>query len=348
MALAGKLLTATSNHWGVQGEVLMKFVPFIRTYILGSKSKPLAYAGQKARALYLWLVATPPVWYIRYKGYLGDQEYIRQTYQKRFGYPLNLDDPKTFNEKNNWRKLYDRKEIYTKIVDKYQFKEYVAERMGEGYTFPLIDVWDRPEEIDFSKLPEKFVLKANHAGGVIVCRGKKTFDIKKAVSELKQGLTTNYFLGSREWPYKHVPRKIIAEQYMGENLTDFKNYCFNGKLQYTFVWENQSREDGRKPRPYFCGAYDRNWERSEIEINYPSRETLVEKPACYDEMVRVAESLSKDIPFVRVDCYIINNRVYAGEMTFFPWGGFMRFKDQKWDRMLGDLEILPEQKTEAD
>lgn len=176
-----------------------------------------------------------------------------------------------------------------------------------------------------------------------MCRDKETFDKEKAIKELRHDLKINYFIRSREWPYKNVQRKIICEQYMGENLTDYKNYCFNGKLQYTFVWENESRKDGRKPQAYFTGAYDRNWEKSEIEIDYPTRDVLVEKPACYDEMVRIAEAMSAGIPFVRVDCYIINGRVYVGEMTFFPWGGFMKFKDEKWNQMLGDLEILPNQ-----
>lgn len=128
---------------------------------------------------------------------------------------------------------------------------------------------------------------------------------------------------------------------MGENLTDYKNYCFNGKLQYTFVWENESRSDGRKPEAYFCGAYDRQWQKSGIEIDYPTRDKLVEKPTCYDELLEIVEKLSSGIPFVRVDCYIVNGHVYVGEMTFFPWGGFMKFKDEAWDRALGDLEVLP-------
>lgn len=128
---------------------------------------------------------------------------------------------------------------------------------------------------------------------------------------------------------------------MGENLTDYKNYCFNGKLLYTFVWENQSRQDGRKPQAYFCGAYDREWNRSGIEIDYSSRDVKVDKPNCYNEMVSVAESMSKGTYFVRCDCYIINNQVYVGEMTFFPWGGFQIFKDKNDDIMLGELEKLP-------
>ena len=152
----------------------------------------------------------------------------------------------------------------------------------------------------------------------------------------------DYFPMSREWPYKNVERKIICEQYMGENLTDYKNYCFNGKMLYSFVWKNESRADGRKPEAFFCGAYDREWKKTGIDIDYPSRTDVIDKPDCYDEMVVIAEKMSAGIPFVRVDCYIINNHVYVGEMTFFPWGGFQKFKDEYWNDYLGQLEKLPQ------
>ncbi len=279
-------------------------------------------------------------WLFNY-GWMNDKAYIKYKYKKIFGVTLDLDSPKTFNEKNNWRKLHDRKNVYTRMVDKYRIKSIIAEKLGEKYTFPLYGVWDDPRDIEFSKLPNTFVLKVNHAGGVIVCRDRSTFNQKKAIKELRVGLKDNFFIRSREWPYKEVDRKVIAEQYMGENLIDYKNYCFNGRVEYTFVWKNVSREDGRKPQAYFCGAYDRNWNRTDIEIKYPTLEMLIEKPNTYDEMIRVAEVMSKDIPFVRVDCYIINNNVYVGETTFFPWGGFMRFKDEKWNLLLGEMQKLP-------
>jgi len=279
--------------------------------------------------------------FLRYRPFMDDRKYIEWKYKKRFGIKPNLDDPQNFNEKNNWRKLYDRKDRYTAMVDKYKLKAVVDDTCGEGYVFPLLGVWDDARNIDFSALPDQFVLKVNHAGGVIVCRDKTTFDSKKAIKELSRVQKIDYFHMSREWPYKNVERKIICEQYMGEDLIDYKNYCFNGKLMYTFVWKNKSRVDGRKPTAYFCGAYDRNWERTEIEIDYPSLDDIAERPACYDEMVEVAEKLSADIPFVRVDCYVVDGRVYVGEMTFFPWGGFQKFKDEYWNNYLGQLEKLP-------
>ncbi len=293
-----------------------------------------------------------PVLRIYYLSRLGfykdDRRYIEKKYRAFFGEYPDLDCPKTFNEKNNWRKLHDRKEIYTEMVDKYLVKNIIEERVGKDHMFKLLGVWNSANEIDFSLLPDKFVLKTNHSGGVIVCRDRKEFDCRKAVRELNIQLKKNYFIYSREWPYKNVKRKIICEEYMGENLTDFKNYCFNGEVYYTFVWENQSRNDGRKPEAYFCGAYDRNWNNSGIEINYPSRNTKIRKPDCYDEMIKVAQKMAKGIPFVRVDCYILDNHVYIGEMTFFPWGGFQIFKNPQYDIMLGNLERLPELEGRTD
>lgn len=309
----------------------------VMNYTLKKKLRDLSKSSSWLHGIYLFAYLMKN----KLQKHISDENYIKKKFRVYTGKELNIERPITFNEKNNWRKLFDRKDIYTQMVDKYGLKKIVAQKVGGEYTFPLLGAWDSPEEIDFDKLPDQFVLKCNHAGGVIVCRERAEFNPKKAIKELKYGLKFDYYLASREWPYKNVPRKIIAEQYMGENLTDYKNYCFNGKLRYTFVWENQSRKDGRKPEAYFCGAYDCHWNKSEIEVEYPSCDKIIEKPQCYEKMVEVAEELSKSIPFVRVDCYIINNHVYVGEMTFFPWGGFMRFKDEKWDYMLGELESLP-------
>lgn len=278
---------------------------------------------------------------IIYKKNMDDEQYLKIEYKEIFGVEPDLVNPKNFNEKNNWRKLNDRKDIYTKMVDKLKMKDYVEEKCGEGYTFKLLGFWEKPEDIDFDLLPEQFVLKVNHAGGIVACRDKAKFDKKSALKKFKKALAEDYYIRHREWPYKNVKRMILAEEYMGENLVDFKNYCFNGKLQYTFVWNNHSREDGLKPEACFCGAYDTNWIKTDLDIDYPHDDLVVEKPVCYEEMKIIAEKLSKDIPFVRVDCYIVNGKVYVGEMTFFPWGGLLKFKDEKWNNLLGELEKLP-------
>lgn len=270
--------------------------------------------------------------------YLSDKKQIELVYRQRFGKKINLDNPRNFNEKNNWRKLYERNDLYTRMVDKYSIKEIISERCGKDHTFKLLASWDKAEDIDISNLPDKFVLKCNHAGGVIVCRDKNTFDLNGAKKELNSILKEDYFYKNREWPYKNVKRKIIAEEYKGENLVDYKNYCFDGKMTYTLVWKNVSREDGRKPQAYFCGAYDRNWNKTDLKLGYPSLEDeIIEKPECYDELIEITEKMSIDIPFVRVDCYILENKVYVGECTFFPWGGFQIFKDEEWNNKLGDM-----------
>lgn len=312
----------------------------VKNSLIHSKNPIISYFGRIIRKSYIVIMQSTPISYLITKPYMSDKDYIVRMYEKKFGVKPNLDCPTNFNEKNNWRKLYDRKPLYTSMVDKVEVKNIIKERIGEEYTFRLFGKWEKPEDIDISKLPDKFVLKANHAGGVIVCRDKNKFDKGKAIKELNKILKIDYYLYGREWPYKNVKRRVLCEEYMGENLTDFKNYCFNGKLAYTFVWENESRDDGRKPEAFFCGAYDRDWIKSKIEIDYPNKDKVIKRPENYDEMVRICETMSKDIPFVRVDCYIIDNKIYVGEMTFFPWGGFMKFKDEKWNKMLGDLEKL--------
>ena len=270
--------------------------------------------------------------------YLSDKKQIELVYRKRFNKNIDLENPRNFNEKNNWRKLYERNNLYTSMVDKYKIKRIIEERCGAQHTFKLLGVWDNAKDIDISNLPDKFVLKCNHAGGVIVCRDKNTFDLDQAKQELAKTMKEDYFYKNREWPYKNVERKIIAEEYMGENLIDYKNYCFNGKMTYTLVWKNVSRQDGRKPDPYFCGAYDTDWQKTDLKLGYPSIEDdILEKPDCYEKMVEIVEKMAKDIPFVRVDCYIIDNKVYIGETTFFPWGGFQIFKDESWNDKLGDM-----------
>lgn len=289
-----------------------------------------------------WALSFTLIENLAFHAKMPDEKYIRMKYKERFGVYPDLDHPRNFNEKNNWRKLHDRKAIYTSMVDKYKVKTIIAERVGAEHTFQLLGVWDKPEQIDWDSLPDQFVLKCNHSGGLLVCRDKVLFDRKSAVKSLKKMQRINYFIRSREWPYKNVQKKIVAEEYMGENLIDYKNYCFGGKLLYTFVWKNHSRKDGLKPVAHFCGAYDREWIKSGIEIDYPVDDAVIKKPICYEEMVEVAERMSKDIPFVRVDCYIINGHVYVGEMTFFPWGGFQNFKDEKWNDFLGSKVVLNE------
>lgn len=274
---------------------------------------------------------------------MPDEEYLKYMYKIKMGRELDLENPQTFNEKLQWLKLYDRKPIYTTMVDKYASKEYVASIIGEEYIIPTLGVWDRFEDIDFDKLPEQFVLKCTHdSGGLVIVKDKNVFDKTAAKIKINKSLKRNYYYSGREWPYKNVPRKIIAEQYMvnddsvpeyNQELTDYKFYCFNGHVDCCMICYDRASNDTKF---YF---FDREWNLK--RINKRGKEAPADfslpKPECYDEMITIAEKLSQDIAFLRVDLYQSNHRVYFGEMTFYPSSGFDSNYLPETDRYFGDL-----------
>ena len=274
---------------------------------------------------------------------LPDKEYVGKMFKATLGYNLNLDLPKTFNEKLQWLKLYNRKPEYTMMVDKYAVRKYISDTIGEQYLIPLLGVWDTPEEIDFAQLPDKFVLKCNHNSGLgmCICRDKSKLDITKVKQELKRGLKQDYYLTGREWPYKNVRRCIIAEKYMEDNpdskeLTDYKLMCFNGKVRCSFTCSSRYAKEGLK-----VTFYDTDWQKMPFERHYPAEAVAQEKPKSYDEMVALAEKLADKIPFVRIDFYEIKDRPYFGEVTFFPGNGMEEFTPEEWDETLGSWIELP-------
>lgn len=422
---------------------------------------------------------------------MPDKEFLEKLFKVNMGYPLNLDNPKTFNEKLQWLKLYDHRPEYTMMVDKYKVREYISEQLGEEYLIPLLGVWDDPDDINFDLLPEQFVLKCNHNSGLgmCICKDKSNLDIKKVKLELRKGLKQDYYLTGREWPYKNVPRKIIAEKYMINNsnqelksnetldfngvpkvalicaekfpeigskedffninwkrtnlkknthlnldkeiempqeldkmitfskeltksislsrtdffegnnhlyfgditfspsndyekfkpeelsleldswielskkvgggfaiklnnlyiwiheehiipkqygLNDYKFMCFNGKVLCSFVCSDRFSKDGLK-----VTFFDRDWNVLPFERHYPKSKEPIPKPLNYNKMINFAEKLSRGIPFVRVDFYEINNKLYFGELTFFPGSGFEEFTPESADRELGDWLKLP-------
>lgn len=275
---------------------------------------------------------------------MSDEKYIKKKFKLSLGYELNLDDPQTFNEKLQWLKLHDRKPEYTIMVDKYLAKKYVADKIGEQYIIPTLGVWDSPDEIDFDKLPNQFVLKCNHNSGLgmCICRNKSELDIKKVKSELRKGLRQNYYLCNREWPYKNVPRKIIAEKYMESNdgmcLTDYKFFCFDGVPKIMYI----SKDNSNAPRTDF---FDMEFKHLNLHMKDPNANICPAKPTKFDEMKRFSEILSLGVPLLRVDFYIINNMVYVGELTFFHNGGFSNINPPEWDYKLGQMLELP-QKSE--
>ena len=222
--------------------------------------------------------------------FIPDKSYLRFKYWLNMDKKLDLKNPKTFNEKLQWLKLYNRKPEYTMMVDKYAVREYIKEKLGEEYLIPLLGVWDSPDNIDFDKLPSQFVLKCNHNSGLgmCICKDKSKLDINKVKKDLKKGLKEDYYLTSREWPYKDVPRKIVAEKYMEEKpnteLNDYKLMCFNGKVRCSFVCSERFSDDGLK-----VTFFDRDWNVMPFERHYPKSANAIEKPKTYEKLVEFAE-----------------------------------------------------------
>lgn len=273
--------------------------------------------------------------------HMSDEKYLSRKYELVFGKKLNLENPQTFNEKLQWLKIYDHNPQYTALVDKYAVKRYVAEVMGAQYVIPTLGVWNHFDEIDFDALPEQFVLKCTHdSGGLVICKNKGEMDKAAAKKKLEKSLKRNYYLSGREWPYKDVPPRIIAEKYMSdgihEELRDYKLMCFNSKVKATFVCTDRFSEDGLK-----VTFYDASWKRMPFERHYPASKTEIEKPKSYEEMVKLAERVSQGIPFVRVDFYEIAGKPYFGEITFSPGSGFEKFYPEEVDETLGSWLKIP-------
>ncbi len=271
---------------------------------------------------------------------LPDQLYLKMMYQVKLGRKCNLSTPGTFNEKLNWLKLHDRQDQYTIMADKFEVRSYVKEILGEEYLIPLIGLWSKAEDIEFDQLPDQFVLKCTHdSASVIICKDKRNFDEKAAVEKLKQSLATNYFYASREWPYKNIVPRIIAEQYMVDEsnteLKDYKIYNFNGEPKLIQVDFGRFSHHQRN-------LYTTDWEYIDEEIEYPKNpDVVINKPDNLDEMLQFARLLSKGIPSVRTDFYSINGKTYFGEITFYQEGGFAHFSSGEFEKKLGELISLP-------
>ena len=273
--------------------------------------------------------------------WMPDRLYLKILFRLRMGYPLDLNNPKTFNQKLQWLKLYDRKPEYTMMVDKYEVKKYVAERIGEQHIIPTLGVWDRFDDIDFDKLPNQFVLKCTHdSGGLVICRDKSTLNFDAAKEKIESSLKSNYFWGGREWPYKNVKPRIIAEQYMQdgvrEDLPVYKFFCFDGEPKIIQVIQNDKQSN--ESIDYF----DTQWQMLELKQNFPNSGTPIKKPESLDillNLVRRLASVKKS--FIRVDLYEVNDIIYFSEYTFFSDNGLTKFTPESWDRVLGEWTTLP-------
>ena len=268
---------------------------------------------------------------------LSDEEFLKKVFPKYMGYPLDLENPKTFSEKLQWLKVNYRDPIQTVMVDKHEVKNFIAQRVGEQYIIRTLAVWDSVEDIDFDALPNQFVLKCTHdSGGIVICKDKSSLDREAAKAKLSASLQRDYSRISREWPYKDVPRRIIAEEYLSElgsnEILDYKMYCFHGNPKLTVVCSDRFSKTGTR-----MNFYDIDWEPMGIHFgHYPPVSTEFTRPETYEEMLRLAAELSKGCPFLRVDFYEIKGRLYIGELTFFPGAGFEKFRPMTKDYELGE------------
>ena len=273
---------------------------------------------------------------------IPDKTYLRIKYFLRFGKPLDLTKPVTYNEKLQWLKLYGRRPIDTILSDKYAVKDYIAKTIGEQYVIPLIGVWDKFEDIDFEKLPNQFVLKCTHdSGGIVVCKDKSKLNIESARKLFNKSLKTDYYVYSREKAYKDIPRRIIAEEYREDSKTgelrDYKFFCFDGEPKALFIATDRQVKGEETKFDFF----DMDFIHLPITNGHPNAKVLPEKPTCFDEMKVLAAKLSKGVPHVRVDFYEVDGKVYFGEMTYSHWGGMMPFDPEKWDYIFGSWIKLP-------
>lgn len=279
---------------------------------------------------------------------LSDKSFLSLKFRLRMGYFMDWKHPRTFSEKLQWLKLYDRRSEYTVMADKVTVKTWVAERIGSEYIIPTLGVWQVPKDVDFDMLPDQFVIKCNHNSGtgMYICKDKSQLDVERVRQGLQKGLRENYCRRAVEWPYRNIPRRIIAEQYLQDNdqkgdLFDYKFFCFNGIPRYCQVIRDRSTKET-------IDFYDMAWEHQDFvglfsrsDENIRNGDVGVARPILLDEMQEICKQLSRGIPFVRIDLYLVNGRIYFGEMTFFPAGGIGVFTPDDWNYKFGDLLSLP-------
>lgn len=268
---------------------------------------------------------------------LSDKVFLKFQFRALMGTELDLNNPITFNQKLNWMKLFDRNPLYTRLVDKIAVKKWVSEKVGnQDLLIPTLGVYNSLDDININELPGQFVLKTSHSGdslGVVICKDKKKFNSKVAFAQLNKSLNIDYYKPGREWPYKNVPRRIIAEKYMEDEfgeLRDYKFFCFNGEVKALFVATNRST--GHVCFDYF----DQNFNHLDFIQSHSNFDAVINKPKKFEKMVSIASLLSKGLPHVRVDLYNINGCIYFGEMTFYHYGGVIAFHPEEWDYKFGE------------
>lgn len=273
---------------------------------------------------------------------LPDKWYLFFRFKNRVGYWPHLNHPRTFNEKLQWLKLNDRHAEYTQMVDKIDAKKYVASIIGDKYIIPTLGVWNSVDEIEWDKLPNQFVIKvSSDSGGIVVCKDKQTLDIEKAKEKLSNGWGKNYYVHNKEYPYRDLTPRIIAEEYKedesGYELRDYKIFCFNGEPKILFVTSDRQKAGEDTKFDFF----DLNWNHLPFTNGHPNSKEFIAKPKNFEEMLEIAKKLSVGIPQVRIDLYNCNGQIYFGEITFFHWSGMTAFDPIEWDFKLGKMIKLP-------
>lgn len=272
----------------------------------------------------------------------NDSIYLKIAYWLKFGKALNLQNPSSYNEKLQWLKLYDRKPIYTTMVDKIEAKKYVSNIIGEEFIIPTIAEYNSVDEINWDILPNQFVLKCTHdSGGLIVCKDKALCNKEKELSKLRKALSKTYYYMNREWPYKNVPHRLICEEYLvdesGYELKDYKFFCFDGIPQFLFIASDRGNSNEETKFDFF----DMNFSHLPFTNGHPNSGRVFNKPVNFELMKEIASKLSKGIPQLRVDLYNINGKIYFGELTFFHWSGMVPFIPEEWDYKFGSYIKLP-------
>ncbi len=274
----------------------------------------------------------------KFAPFISDTLFLKLKWKHIMGYPLNLENPQTFNEKLQWLKLYNRRPEYTKMVDKVEAKKYVEGIIGRDYIIPTLAIYDRVEDINFDDLPQQFVLKCTHdSGGVVICKDKSKLDKVDTLKKLKKNLSQNFYYQNREWPYKNVKPRILAERYMvdesGYELKDYKWFCFDGEPKALFIATDRGNPDEDTKFDFF----DMDFVHLPFTNGHPNALTYPSKPKGFEAMKNLARKLSVGIPHVRVDFYDIDGRIYFGELTFYHWSGFVPFVPEKWDKEFGEM-----------
>ena len=277
--------------------------------------------------------------------YIPDKMAVKIKYRNHFLKKLDLKNPVTFNEKLQWLKLYNRRPEYTMMVDKYAVKKYIADLIGEQFIIPTLGVWDSFGEIDFENLPEKFVLKCTHdSESVKIITNKSMINQESLRRFFEKKLSRNFFYACREWPYKNVKPRIIAEKYLedlaAEELIDYKFFCFNGEPCFLYVSVGLQNHSTAKISFYDLFGNELPFFRSDFNPYHNAK-----MPNDMNLMIETAREIASGInaPFVRVDLYEVNNRALFSEITFFPCGGYLPFKPEEWDEKIGGMIQLPRQ-----